>query len=254
LHRASASESHCYAASLVGRYAGCPGWPTSFDKPEFFAGRIELACRWSDLTGKDRPEKPWLNHHPRTIFVGDLADVFTESLPADWLAPYLTAMAQAPHIWILCTKRPSRARQFFEKHARPPNLWLLTTVTGPATTSRVAELLRVPGMGVRGISLEPMLGPIDLDACGATGTKAIPAQNGGGRGRGIDWLILGGESGPGAHPMQPEWAKLVRDQCIREGIPFFFKQGSAANWPSFNDFASFPDDLQIRQMPARNLR
>jgi len=56
LHRASASESHCYAASLVGRYAGCPGWPTSFDKPEFFAGRIELACRWSDLTGKDRPE------------------------------------------------------------------------------------------------------------------------------------------------------------------------------------------------------
>ena len=171
LHRAGVSENHCYAAALVDRYAGLPGWPASFDQPELFAGRIEQAYRWSDLIGKNCPDKPWLSGYPRTIFLGDLGDVFTESLPCDWLAPYLAAMAEAPHVWILCTKRPGRARQFFEYHVCPPNLWLLTTVTGPATASRVAELLRVPGVHVRGISLEPMLGPVDLDVCGATGME-----------------------------------------------------------------------------------
>jgi protein gp37 len=160
--------------------------------------------------------------YPRTIFLGDLGDVFTESLPIDWLAPYLLPMARAPHIWILCTKRPGRARQFFEKHACPRNLWLLTTVTGPATANRVAELQRVPGVTVRGISLEPMLGPVDLDTCGATGME-IPDGEGGSCERAIGWLILGGESGHGARPMCPEWAQAIRDQCIRESIPFFFK-------------------------------
>ena len=96
LHHAGVEESHCYAARLVARYAGRPGWPASFDKPAIFAGRIEQACRWSNLTGKDRPDKPWLNGYPRTIFLGDLGDAFTESLPADWLTPYLVPMARAP--------------------------------------------------------------------------------------------------------------------------------------------------------------
>jgi len=242
LHRAGGSESHCYAASLVGRYAGLPGWPASFDRPELFAGRIDQACRWSDLTGKDRPAKPWLNGYARTIFLGDLGDAFTESLRVDWLAPYLGLMAQAPHIWILCTKRPGRARQFFEKHACPTNVWLLTTVTGPATAARVAELLRVPGVRVRGISLEPMLGPVDLDACGATGV-AVPGGEGGFCERAIDWLILGGESGPGARPMYLQWAQAVRDQCDGGGIPFFFKAwGSKAR-------GCLLDGREWRQMP-----
>jgi len=242
LHRAGAGESHCYAASLVRRYAGLPGWPASFDKPEFFAGRLEQACGWPDLTGKNRPAKPWLNGYPRTIFLGDLGDVFTESLPIDWLVPHLAPMARAPHIWILCTKRPRRARQFFENHACPPNFWLLTTVTGPATANRVAELLSIPDVSVRGISLEPMLGPVDLDACGATGLE-IPNGAGGFAERAIDWLILGGESGPGARPMCPEWAHTVRDQCIRESIPFFFKAwGGHAG-------GSLLDNREWRQMP-----
>ena len=241
LHGRGAGESHCYAASLVRRYAGLPGWPTSFDTPELFAGRIEQACRWSDLTGMGRPGKPWLSGYPRTIFLGDLADVFTESLPIEWLAPYLSTMAQVPHIWILCTKRPGRARQFFERYPCPPNLWLLTTVTGSATAHRIAELLRVPGVAVRGISLEPMLRPIDLDACGATGMKH--PDEGTFCERAVDWLILGGESGPGARPMCPEWAQAVRDQCTREGIPFFFKAwGGQAR-------GCLLDDREWHQMP-----
>jgi len=242
LHRAGAGESHCYAASLVGRYAGVPGWPASFDRPQRFVGRIERACCWSDLTGKDRVGKPWLNGYARTIFLGDLGDVFTESLPIDWLAACLAPMAQAPHLWILCTKRPGRARRFFQEHACPPNLWLLTTVTGPATVNRVTELLRVPGVSVRGISLEPMLGPVDLDACGATGME-VPDEMGGFCERAIDWLILGGESGPGARPMYLQWAQAVRDQCVRQDIPFFFKGwGSQAR-------GCLLDDREWRQMP-----
>ncbi|MGO9895301.1 MAG: DUF5131 family protein [Bryobacteraceae bacterium] len=242
LHRAAVEESHCYAASLVGRYAGLPGWPAFFDKPELFAGRIEQACRWSDLKGKNRPGKPWLNGYPRTIFLGDLADVFTESLPFDWLAPHLGPMARMSHIWILCTKRPRRARRFFENYAAPPNFWLLTTVTGPATSNRIAELLRVPGVSVRGISLEPMLGPVDLDVCGATGIEISNAY-GGLRHRAIDWLILGGESGSGARPMDRQWAQTVRDQCVREDIPFFFK-----GWGS-QVRGNLLDDREWRDMP-----
>lgn len=241
LHRAGTAESRCYAASLVGRYAGCPGWPASFALPQFFAGRIEQACHWSDLTGKTRPGKLWLNGYPRTIFLGDLGDVFTESLPIDWLAPYLSPMARAAHIWILCTKRPGRARQFFERYPCPPNLWLLTTVTGSATAHRVAELLRVPGVAVRGISLEPMLGPVDLDACGATGMELLDEDAF--CERAVDWLILGGESGPSARPMRPEWAQAIRDQCTREGIPFFFKAwGNQAR-------GCLLDDREWHQMP-----
>jgi protein gp37 len=210
LHRAGADESHCYAAGLVGRYAGLPGWPASFDKPEFFAGRIEQACRWSDRTGTDRPDKAWLNGYPRTIFLGDLADVFTESLSIDWMAPYLPTMAAAPHTWIICTKRPGRARRFFEQHGCPPNFWLLTTVTGPATLHRAGELIQIQNAGAHGLSIEPLLGPVDVTPylCG------------------LDWVIVGGESGPGARPMLSHWAFDLRDQCVARGVPFFFKQWS----------------------------
>jgi protein gp37 len=207
LHRAGAEESHCYAAGLVGRYAGCAGWPASFDKPEFFAGRLDKACRWSDLAGKDRPDKPWLNGYPRTIFLGDLADVFSESLPIDWMAPHLPAMAAAPHIWIICTKRPGRAREFFGKHGCPPNFWLLTTVTGPATLNRVTELLRIGDVTVLGVSAEPLLAATDLHDCYR-----------------LNWVIVGGESGPRARPMHPQWARDIRDRCVRADTPFFFKQ------------------------------
>ena len=139
LHRAGESESYCYAARLVGRYAGLPGWPASFDRPELFPERIKRALVWPDLTGRERPDKPWLNGRPRHIFWCDLGDPWTESLPADWLAPYLPMLADSPHIHIFCTKRPARAREFFEQHRAPQNLILLTTVTSAANIGRVRD-------------------------------------------------------------------------------------------------------------------
>jgi protein gp37 len=218
LHRAGDEHSICYAASLVGRYSGHRGWPASFDRPEFFAGRIEQACRWPNLTGQDRPEKPWLNGYPRTIFLGDLADIFSESLLPDWLAPFLPMMQRAPHIWIICTKRPAAARRFFETWGCPPNFWVLTTVTSAATLNRVEELLRITNAPVLGVSYEPALGPI---------AHAIaPYLAFDGCGRYLDWLICGGASGPKAPPMPSHWAFDLRDQCEATHTPFFFKQYS----------------------------
>jgi protein gp37 len=239
LHKADDPNSTCYANALVSRYAGLPGWPACFDKPELFVDRIEKACRWSDLTGKGREDKPWLNGYPRTIFLGDLADIFTESLPADWLAPYLAPMSRAPHIWIVCTKRPARAHAFFEKHGCPPNFWILTTVTSAATINRAKELLRITNAPMLGISYEPALGPID---------KAIaPYLAFDGCGRYIEWVICGGASGAKAAPMPPSWATNLLDQCLATHTPFFFKQGSQANWPNFR--SGILDGREWHQMP-----
>jgi protein gp37 len=225
LHGTSVERDSCYAAALVGRYAGLPGWPESFDKPERFGGRIEEACLWPDLTGRDRPAKPWLNGFPRTIFLGDLADVFTESIPLDWLGLYLTEMGNSPHIWILCTKRPWRARQFFEQWGGcPPNFWILTTVTSVTTLHRITELQRIPGATVRGVSLEPLLGPVGLSkwlTCNRLGCAGKGSDH-----VGLDWVIVGGESGPRARPMLSSWAFDLLDQCTTAGVPFFFKQWS----------------------------
>ena len=213
LHRTGEPESHCYAARLVGRYAGLPGWPASFDRPELFPERIKRALAWPDLTGRERPDKPWLNGRPCHIFWCDLGDPWTERLPVDWLAPYLPMLADSPHVHIFCTKRPARARQLFELHPAPANLILLTTVTSEATIGRVKELLFVPGISVRGVSLEPMLGPVDV-------IPYLPDDFT----PGLDWVIVGGESGPGARPMHPDWARSVRDQCQAAGVWHFFKQ------------------------------
>lgn len=217
----------CYARRLVGRYAGhSGGYPASFDRPQLFLDRIAKALKWPDLTGKDRPDKPWLNGRPRHIFWCDLSDPFTPSLPEHWLAPYLREIGDSPHIHIFCTKQPQRARVFFERFTAPKNLILLTTVTSQATIWRDEELLRVPGISVRGLSLEPLLGPVYLPTCnghadcklsGIEGHSDKPLG-------GLDWVILGGESGSSARPMNPDWARKVQGQCQAAGVKFFFKQ------------------------------
>jgi len=211
LHRAGQPESHCYAAGLVRRYAGLPGWPASFDQPEPFAGRIEKACTWPDLTGRKRAEKPWLNGYPRLIFVCDLADPFTESIdPESWLTPALPRMAASPHIFLLLTKRGRRMFDYFERHPVPRNFWLGVTVTGPDTTARIDYLLKIRSASVRFVSMEPLLSAVNIG-------RHLPH---------LDWVVVGGESGQNARPMVSNWAFDVHDACIEAGVPFFFKQFS----------------------------
>jgi len=140
------------------------------------------------------------------------------------------------------------------------NVWLGTSIEEQATADeRIPHLLRCPA-AVRFLSVEPLLGDIELAiplgcrGCNHPGNVCLRelchACGGTGREPSLDWVIVGGESGPGARPMHPDWARSVRDQCQAAGVPFFFKQGSQANWKNFKDFDSFPDDLKIREYPG----
>ncbi len=209
LHQKGKPESHCYAAGLVRRYAGLPGWPPSFDTPTLIPGRLAQAIKWPDLTGKDRPEKPWLNGYPRIIFVSDLSDPFTESVdPDSWLTPALPAMADSPHIYILLTKRGRRMLEYWQRYPIPRNVWPGVTVTGPETVKRVECLVEIPGAAVRFVSAEPLLGSVNLH----------PYMER------LDWVIVGAESGPCPRPMDLAWPRSLCAQCQYDGVPFFFKQ------------------------------
>lgn len=236
-----AGIKHCYAGILTERMAGSKGWPASFDQPEIFSGRIQQAIKWPDLTGKARPGKPWLRGLPRLIFLDDMGDTFTESLPIGWLGPEIKAMEASPHIWIFLTKRARRMRQFFEQlHKIPDNFWLGVSVTSMRTMARAYELAKIEGAKLL-LSVEPLLEPVDLSAL-LRATR--PA-----------WILIGGESGPGARPMALEWARSLLDQGRQAGIPVFVKQlGSAyakqtGGSSKGGDWTLWPEDLRVREVP-----
>ena len=231
-------REHCYAAQLCARYAGHKGWPTSFDQPEFFPGRMEKALGWSDLTGKVRPGRgAWLDRYPRVIFVNDLSDGFCPDVdPWQWLGTNMAAMDISPHIWLLLTKWPGRMHKFFEEHPSPipNNFWLGTSVCRQQDEWRIEKLLQIPA-AVRFVSCEPLLEKVRFHSKWLNGyhyesgpfTNEIRQVSN----PKLDLIIAGGESGPGARPMDPDWARDIRDQCQKADVPFFFKQ-----WGTYVDF------------------
>lgn len=258
---------HCYAGKMIEHYAGRKGWPKSFGEPQFFPGRIETALSWKDLTGTRRKDKPWLNGMPRVIFVGDMGDVFGTS--TDWLVDYLDVMSQSPHIWLFLTKRPAKMRDFFSKNfvdVLPKNFWLGVTVTDGRTLDlRLPELCDTPGVSIRWASFEPLLEDIDVDrftrprydcqlidtddgTCRYDG-NTTPECHVGTTGNlckhkvysGLDWIVCGAETGPGARETKTLWAKWLRDKAERSYIPFFLKKLSGGS--------SSLDGRAWRQMP-----
>ena len=215
------SNRSCYAGHFVGRHAGQKGFPESFDKPKLFLERVKEAVRWSDLTGKMRPDKQWLNGLPRLVFLNDLGDTFTESLPAkDWFEPVVLELEQTPHVYLNLTKRPEAAVRFWyefaQRHGRlPANFWHIVSVTGPGTMSRLpvfAQIKRMNPAAVLGISWEPAWGPFTVQP---------------GNLEGFDWLIAGGESrqpdGRGV-PFDLAWLEIARGLCHLSGTRLFVKQ------------------------------
>jgi protein gp37 len=252
LWRPSQGVFRCYAGALTNRYAGKnKGFPEAFDKPALFLSRLDDAMRWPDLTGTDRPDKPWLNGLPRIIFLDDMGDTFTESLPIDWLLrPYgpmvcpqghfgarvqrltddtivctrcqvewsprspLQIMSETPHQYLMLTKRPSRMAELSRQAGGlPRNVWPGTTVTGPANLKRVDHLVQVEGGGPRFLSIEPLLDAMDI-------RRSIDPL-------GITWSILGGESDQRGQPARPCDLTHVRNgisQCREAGVSTFVKQ------------------------------
>ena len=162
-------------------------------------------------------EKPLHWKKPRTIFICSMGDLFHESVPFEWINKVFSITQKCPqHTFLVLTKRPERMRHYFEYVGiKYPylNVWLgVTAENQEAADKRIPILLQIPA-AKRFVSIEPMLGPVDLYK-----------QNNMVLGFHLDWVICGGESGPRARPMHPTWIRDTRDQCNRVGIPFFFKQ------------------------------
>lgn len=180
------------------------------------------------------------------VFCASLADVFDnhESIKDQWRADLWELIAATPNLdWLLLTKRPANIAKMLPERYNLcvpnvwgdgwPNVWLGCTVVNQAEADRdISKLLAVPAR-VRFLSIEPMLGPIDLTAVKSRDAYAIdalagvltdfgvPFQDAPGK---LDWVICGGESGPNARPMHPDWARSLRDQCQTAGVAFHFKQ------------------------------
>ncbi len=201
-------------------------------------------------TGEVRFNEGWLHQplrwkRPRRIFVCAHGDLFHEDVPEDWIDRIFAIMAATPrHTYQVLTKRPDRMADYLgTSHKRLdfqefadfrfvtfplPNVWLGTSVEDNQRASeRIPALLRCRA-AVRFISFEPLLGPIYTDF--------LAVVDGG-----IDWVIVGGESGPGARSMNPDWARVLRGDCEAAGVAFFMKQMARK--------AEIPDDLMIRQFP-----
>src|SRR5262249_9350093 len=149
---------------------------------------------------------------PRLIFVNSMSDLFHENLPTAYIKSCFDVMLQAPqHTFQVLTKRPQRVADLAVDLPWPKNVWVGTSVENADYVWRIHELLKVPAH-VRFLSVEPLLGPI----------PNLPLL-------GIQWVIVGGESGPGARPMAEEWVLQIRDRCIRCGVYFFFKQWGGVN-------------------------
>ncbi len=184
---------HCYAERMAARLhaMGNPRYRNGF-RVTLHRDQVGLPLRWTK---------------PQMIFVNSMSDLFHRGVPTDFVSDVFRVMEQASHhTFQVLTKRAKRLASLASDLPWPQNVWLGVSVETADYVERIEYLCEVPA-AIRFLSLEPLLGPIpDLHLTG------------------IDWVIVGGESGPGARPMRAEWAQSVRDQCIAAGVPFFFKQ------------------------------
>jgi len=200
--------------------------------------------------------KPLRWKRPRRIFVNSMGDLFHESIPDEAIDRVFAVMALAPqHTFQVLTKRSARMRAYCSDpgvrdriiaamyalgavHAAIPwplpHVWAgVSAEDQPRADERIPDLLATLAP-VRFVSAEPLLGPIDFTSMPRKSGEGLmrPLD---GRFRTLDWIIVGGESGPGARPMHPDWARSIRDQCVDAGVPFFFKQ-----WGEWKEVATYP--------------
>lgn len=237
---------HCYAERMAKRLAGRFGYPA--DDP--------FRVTWHP----DRLTEPLRWRKPRTVFVCSMGDLFHRDVPGTLILDVWRVMQRTPqHTYIVLTKRADRMEHILNKwlpsaweisfmESYPgtlPNVWLGVTAENQQRANKRIPLLLQCSAAVRFVSIEPIVGPVDVsnwtggflegrlsgyDEAGRYVESDLyrqyipaPVQ--------LDWIICGGESGPGARPMNPDWARDVRDQCAAAGVPFFFKQWGSTKMP-----------------------
>jgi protein gp37 len=193
----SAGCDHCYAERFSERFRGTPLHP--------FQNGFDLTLR------PERLGQPFRWRQPRMIFVNSMSDLFHKDVPRDFIGRVFDTMEQADwHTYQVLSKRSSLLRNFLRKRygegRGPLHMWFGVSVEDGSKKSRIRHLQEAPA-GVRFLSIEPLIGSLgNVDLTG------------------IDWVIVGGESGPRARPMDPRWVREIRDQCLESGVAFFFKQ------------------------------
>ena len=189
--------AHCYAETFAERFRGVPGHP--------YEQGFDLQLR------PERLGQPLAWRQPRMIFVNSMSDLFHEDIPEEYIRDVFKVMRRAHwHTFQVLTKRSQELAGLAPRLPWPRNVWMGVSVENQRWTSRIDDLRRVAAK-VRFLSCEPLLGPLKLDL------------------RGIHWVIVGGESGPRARRMNPDWVRDIRKQCAGAGVAFFFKQWGAHN-------------------------
>lgn len=237
---------HCYALTLAARLKamGSKGYQLDGD-PRTSGPGFGLALH------EDRLGQPFTWKKPAVVFVNSMSDLFHDRVPLRFLKDVFEVMERTPrHTYQILTKRSARLARLAPQLRWPPNVWMGVSVEDQARAYRAARLLMVPA-AVRFLSVEPLLGPVDLDYV-EVGVAAAPVLVNVLRGADdhrINWVIAGGESGPGARPCETEWLRSLRDQCLREGVPYFLKQLGGHPRKRGHDEALL-DGRLWREMPA----
>jgi protein gp37 len=274
---------HCYAMRQAHRFGG-PGMP--------YEGLTVLNATGPTWTGKvvcdeSKLEDPLHWKKPCMVFVNSMSDLFHEDVPESFILACFTTMRLAQqHKFQILTKRPERMLEIIGRWKREgltlreghgcelPNVWLGVSVEDQKTADeRIPLLLQTPA-ALRWVSYEPALGPVTFEFLHYNGICEVDSMRGthgvirphGGTNARIDWLVCGGESGPGARPFDLDWARDVREQCTAAGVPFFMKQAGANVYdPSLTasgrsetvhyrdrkggDMQEWPHDLRVREYP-----
>ncbi len=199
--KVSSGCAHCYAERLALRLQkmGNPRYKNGFNVKLHY-DLIEVPLKWMK---------------PSVIFVNSMSDLFHEEIPLEFIKRVFEVMAQANwHIFQILTKRSERLKKLAHKLEWSPNIWMGVSVENHRYVYRIRHLISTPAK-IKFVSFEPLLGPVGQ----------LPFL------KDIDWVIVGGESGPYARPMKKEWVEEIYEQCKKFKIPFFFKQwGGVQKW------------------------
>lgn len=216
---------NCYAERMALRLQamGQPNYANGFELT-LHENMLERPLRWKK---------------PQLIFVNSMSDLFHQDVPLEYIQRVFAVMQQAHwHHFQVLTKRSQRLMELSDQLPWPDNVWMGVSVETEKYTFRI-DHLRSTGARVKFLSLEPLLGSLpNLKLSG------------------IDWVIVGGESGPGARPIQEEWVTNIRDQCVQSNVPFFFKQWGGVNKKKAGrildgrTWNQLPDSMLVNAIPV----
>lgn len=243
-------SAKCYAGMLGTNRGGHKGYADQFEEPKLFPGRMAKAASLGLPTAAEEAAKPWLAGCRRLIFVSDMGDALSAGIAFDYLRTEILATVSSDegrrHLWLWLTKRPGRMAQFGnwlegQGVLWPENLVAMTTITSREHAGRIDQLRKVPSR-LKGLSLEPLFGPVDFSL------------------QGVDWVIVGGGSDVLAEPFHIEWALEVQKTCAEFSIAFFLKQLGRRPYyagapiklanPHGGDWAEWQMEWRLRRVPV----